>query len=128
MSWTAQTKESTTKAPNKGNIQDTPTQVLAFFNKIHVFLIKKNNKKSADILNHGGDSLRVQIALLFQLLPTKECENVFFYILKKNRIFIIDFFSTPSLVVALGSVWEFIREENGIEWNDYKGKELNRFK
>ena len=43
MSLTAQTKESTTKTPNKGNIQDTPTQVLAFFNKIHVFLIK--NKK-----------------------------------------------------------------------------------
>ena len=54
-----------------------------------------------DILNHGGDSLRMQIALLFQLLPTKECENVFFYILKENRIFIIDYFSTPSLVVAL---------------------------
>ena len=28
--------------------------------------------------------------------------------------------------MLLGSVWEFIREGTGMEWNDHKGMERNR--
>ena len=27
--------------------------------------------------------------------------------------------------IPLGFVWEFIREENEMEWNDHKGMEIN---
>ena len=33
-----------------------------------------------------------------------------------------------TVALLLGSVWEFIREGNGMEWNDHKGMEWNVFK
>ena len=35
------------------------------------------------------------------------------------------FIRTHSILSHLGSVWEFIREMNGMEWNDHKGMERN---